>query len=183
MRTASLASVVILASLLAASGCARGVKRENASLKNNNADLSAQLAQSNELNSSLQSRFEESESSLKQANARIKDLSTQLDAAKRAAFAAQSRYNEAFQSLQVLQAKSDQDAKALADANLQLSASRALMEKAMADSAASGERANAQIAELSRQIAQLQAKAAEQAMAPAAPAKRAPSRSAAAGEK
>ncbi len=161
MRTIRIASLVLLA--LAATGCSRGVKRENAQLKDQNSTLSSQFAECQTTREQMQSKLDATTMNLTQANARVKDLSAQLDAAKRSASASQARFNESYRSLVALQARADQDSKALSQANDQVASLRAAIEQSVSGAAAANEKANAQIAELSRQIAALQAKSAEQA--------------------
>src|SRR5439155_1110092 len=114
------ATLVFLASIIAAGGCARGVKRENAQLKDENSTLSSQFAEVQGSRDQLQAKLDAANSSMSQATSRIKDLSVQLDAAKRSAAASQTRYVESYRALQAMKAKSEQDSKALANANDQV---------------------------------------------------------------
>jgi chromosome segregation ATPase len=168
MQHVRIATLLVLVGAVAAGGCARSVKRENASLKEQNAELSYTLGESEEAREEYESRYNESKTNLAKANERIKELTTQLQSAKKAAVAAQTKYNDAYKNLQAIQGKADQDARSLNEANAQMAVLKATLERTSAEAAAARDNANVQIAELSRQIASLQAKVGEQAKAPVA---------------
>jgi chromosome segregation ATPase len=168
-RPATLVTVLALAGAVALTGCGRSTKRENAMLKDENARLNSDFQQVSSEKESAETNLNSANAKLQQAAARIKDLAGQLDQTKKALSAAQAKYAETSKRFQ---AKVDSDAKTIADSQTQFNALRESFEKCQSDNAAAAaanEKANAQIAELAKQVATLSSKPA--ATSSAAPAR------------
>ena len=154
MRT-RLATVLVLVGAVSLTGCGRSVKRENAMLREENTKLQTTLSEANTQREATETSLSAANAKLQQASVRFKELNTQLEQTKKALSAAQSKYAE---TTRRFQAKVDSDSKQLSEATIQLATVRENYDKCQADFAAASaanEKANAQIAELAKQVAAL----------------------------